>query len=181
MKSLLGFTLIELVIVIILIAILSAVALPRFMGITESAHDANVQGIEGALSSSISWAHAKWLATGQPTVSAPLAGLDLTQSGYADTGFSEQGWPNSATDGTRDIQMQDVLGHAPNNAAICVQLVKNLLVTQRVQFGTGRTCHAVYCATYDEPLCIFHYQKASHKSRKIMYNTLNGDLFSEID
>ena len=46
-----GFTLIELIIVIVILGILSAVALPKFINLQDDALQANMQAMKGALSS----------------------------------------------------------------------------------------------------------------------------------
>jgi prepilin-type N-terminal cleavage/methylation domain-containing protein len=46
-----GFTLIELIVVIIILGILSAVALPKFIDLTNEALDASVAGVAGAVAS----------------------------------------------------------------------------------------------------------------------------------
>jgi MSHA pilin protein MshA len=71
MKRQAGFTLIELVMVIVILGILSAFALPRFADLGSEARVASIRGIYGAIKSASSIAHAQALvenATGDITL-----------------------------------------------------------------------------------------------------------------
>jgi MSHA pilin protein MshA len=85
-----GFTLIELVVVIIILGILAAFAVPRFMGLETEARVSAIRSLGGTLQSAASMAHGICLARGctSTSVNYVLDGQTIT--------FVNQ-YPNAAT------------------------------------------------------------------------------------
>ena len=61
-----GFTLIELVIVVVILGFLAVTAIPKFIDLTEQAKQANIEGMAGGFATAISLARAQWEAEGRP-------------------------------------------------------------------------------------------------------------------
>jgi len=108
-----GFTIIELVVVILLLGILTATALPRFMDVTDEAHDAVVDAVTGGFTTGVALFRAQWVAEGQPlTAVTDAVGYNL----YAST----TGYPRSAT-----LDNATVTGQSSTN--ICSDVYGSIL------------------------------------------------------
>tara|TARA_R110000787_G_scaffold13918_8_gene43231 strand:- start:1540 stop:2013 length:474 start_codon:yes stop_codon:yes gene_type:complete len=74
-----GFTLIELIVVLVILGILAAFAIPRFAGVNQDARAAAIQGLAGSLRSANALVHGLALARGQTgaTGTVTLEGQDI--------------------------------------------------------------------------------------------------------
>mgnify|MGYP001558813226 CR=1 FL=1 len=125
-----GFTLIELVVVIVVLGILAAFAIPRYVNITSEARTASVNGMAGGLRSAVALARAKYQTVGTLT----LATVDM--DGTLVACAVGTGIPTGAAGGI-GLAIQDTSGFT---------VVYGATTTYQPTNGGSATCQASYVA-----------------------------------
>lgn len=147
-----GFTLLELVVVIVIVGLLATVALPRLMNATGDAQAASVNGTAGALAAGVAMVRAQWELN-----RASRRGGENNVAGFGegDVDVNELGWPVATASGP--------------GAQGCAELWRGVLLGSAPRVAVSGT--ATYLVEFAAPLCRYRYQR---DTRSIEYDTRTG-------
>ncbi|MFW7524588.1 prepilin-type N-terminal cleavage/methylation domain-containing protein [Vibrio ostreicida] len=178
-----GFSLVELIVVIVVVGLLAVAALPRFLDVTDEAKKASIEGVAGGFATGVLSARAQWEAEARPSVSVSTETYNtvnydgvsfwLTRSkdsSNADTGFRD-GYPFGLNTDNSSFP-------ASLTDQICIDMMENLLQNPPnvdTTVNTTTNSNAKYSAQADDANATCTYiQKEGGTGHQFVYEVQTG-------
>ncbi|WP_305879912.1 type II secretion system protein [Simiduia sp. 21SJ11W-1] len=157
-----GFTLLEVVAVLVIVGILAALAVPKFADFSEAARNSKLQNIGASFKAGADQVHAYWLAKGSPGPQLNMIKLPPSQAG-GDLSVNAFGWPADTRGVSRTL----------NSTNDCIDVWRAVLApgAPSVSNGTSTDFRAQYLGGNS---CRYIFQQAPTKS--LVFNSNTGAL-----
>jgi MSHA pilin protein MshB len=137
-----GFTLIELIAVVVILGFLAATAIPKFMNATDDAKEASIEGVAGGISSAVGLVRSQWELSGRSLTvnlggSANNAGavvMDNTTiwvnaSGYPFTAGGATPASTNPTVAMCELTFDNILQNSPSSTSVNTAIANRYFVS----------------------------------------------------